>query len=119
MLFRSPACMRLQRSLLSYWRVTKAVEINALNTHISEEGLEALRKDILRDRLLIIAAMGGASSDLDTRTAFWEAEATALLEQNQTSDETHGTRLRMADTIREDNSEALRRLMRAAKLDDS
>ena len=81
--------------------------------------LEALRKDILRDRLLIIAAMGGASSDLDTRTAFWEAEATALLEQNQTSDETHGTRLRMADTIREDNSEALRRLMRAAKLDDS
>lgn len=111
-------CARLQRSLLSYWRVTKAVEINALNTHISEEGLEALRKDILRDRLLIIAAMGGASSDLDTRTAFWEAEATALLEQAQTSDETHGTRLRMADTIREDNSEALRRLMRAAKLDD-
>jgi DNA primase len=116
--FTNPGCARLQRSLLSYWRVTKAVEINALNTHISEEGLEALRKDILRDRLLIIAAMGGASSDLDTRTAFWEAEATALLEQAQTSDETHGTRLRMADTIREDNSEALRRLMRAAKLDD-
>jgi len=117
--FANADCARLQRSLLSYWRVTKAVEINALNTHISEEGLESLRKDILRDRLLIIAAMGGASSDLDTRTAFWEAEATALLEQNQTSDETHGTRLRMADTIREDNSEALRRLMRAAKLDDS
>lgn len=116
--FTNPGCVRLQRSLLSYWRVTKAVEINALNTHISEEGLETLRKDILRDRLLIIAAMGGASSDLDTRTAFWEAEATALLEQTQTSDETHGTRLRMADTIREDNSEALRRLMRAAKLDD-
>jgi DNA primase len=62
--------------------------------------------------------MGGASSDLDTRTAFWKAEATALIEQNQTRDETQGTRLRMADTIREDNSEALRRLMRAAKLDD-
>jgi DNA primase len=114
----NPDCLRLQRSLLSYWRVTKAVEINALNTHISNEGLGSLTKELLRDRMLIIAAMGGSTSDLDTRTALWIEEAEALIEQNQTSDETHGTRLRMADTIRDDNSEALKRLMRAAKLDD-
>ncbi|RKQ70713.1 DNA primase [Litorimonas taeanensis] len=113
----NPDCMRLRRSFLSYWRVTKAVEISALNTHISNEGLEGLSKELLRDRLLITAAMGGSTSDLDTRTALWQEEANALIEQNQTSDETHGTRLRMADTIREDNSEALRRLMRAAKAD--
>ncbi len=112
-----PECIRLQRSFLSYWRVTKAVEINALNTHISNEGLEGSRKSLLRDRMLITAAMGGSTSDLDTRTALWQEEANALIEQHQTSDETHGTRLRMADTIRENNSEALRRLMRAAKSD--
>lgn len=116
--FTDPDCIRLQRSFLSYWRVTKAVEINALNTHISNEGLEGLRKGLLRDRMLITAAMGGSTSDLDTRTALWQEEANALTEQHQTSDETHGTRLRMADTIRENNSEALRRLMRAAKSDD-
>lgn len=116
--FANPNCSRLQRSVLSYWRVTKAVEINALNTHIQSEGLEDLRKDILRDRMLITAAMGGTSSDLETRTALWQAEADALTEQHQTIDETHGTRLRMADTIRDDNSEALRRLMRAAKSDE-
>lgn len=114
----NPDCLRLQRSLLSYWRRTKAVEINALNTHISNEGLAKLSKELLRDRMLITAAMGGSTSDLDTRTALWISEAEALIEQNQTSDETHGTRLRMADTIRDNNSEALKRLMRAAKSDD-
>ena len=108
-------CMRLQRSFLSYWRVTKAVEINALNSHISKEGLEGLTKDFLKDRMLIIAAMGGTSADLDTREALWSSEAAALVGQNQTRDETQGNRSRMADTIRDDNSEALRRLMRAAK----
>ncbi len=116
--FTNAPCSRLQRSFLSYWRVTKAVEIRALNTHISNEGLEDLGKDLLRDRMLIKAAMGGTSSDLETRAALWQAEADALIEQYQTSDETHGTRLRMADTIRDDNSEALRRLMRAAKSGD-
>ena len=112
------ACSRLQRSFLSYWRVTKAVEINALNTHISNEGLEGLSKDLLRDRMLITAAIGGASADLDTREQLWNQEAAALIGQNQTTDESRGNRTRMADTIRDDNSEALRRLMRAAKSGD-
>jgi len=79
------ACSRLQRSFLSYWRVTKAVEINALNTHITNEGLEGLSKDLLRDRMLIIAAIGGASADLDTREQLWNQEAAALIGQNQTT----------------------------------
>jgi len=58
----NPDCLRLQRSLLSYWRVTKAVEINALNTHISNEGLGSLSKELLRDRMLIIADRRGRSS---------------------------------------------------------
>jgi len=38
--FRSPQAAQMQRALLSYWRVTKAVEKSALNAHIASEGLE-------------------------------------------------------------------------------
>ena len=63
--FSTPNCAQMQQILLSYWRVTKAVEISSFNAHIDAEGLNSLSRDFARDRLLIKAAMGGADADLD------------------------------------------------------
>ena len=113
--FLTPSCVQMQRSLLNYWRVTKAVEKSSLNAHIDDEGLGTHSRDFARDRLLIKAAMGGADADLDTRTALWQDEAAALTGQDQTDDESEDTRSLMAEAIRNDNSDALKRRMRAVK----
>ena len=113
--FTSPACVQMQRILLSYWRTTKAVEKSSLNAHIEAEGLKNLHREFARDRLLIKAAMGGADADLDTRTALWQDEAAALIGQAQTDDDSDEARSLMAEAIRSDNSDALKRRMRALK----
>ena len=113
--FSTPNCAQMQQILLSYWRVTKAVEISSLNAHIDAEGLNSLSRDFARDRLLIKAAMGGADADLDTRTALWQDEAAALTGQAQTDDDNGEARSLMADAIRTDNTDALKRRMRALK----
>ena len=107
----------MQRTLLSYWRVTKAVEKSALNAHIASEGLETLHREFARDRLLIKAAMGGSDAELETRTALWMNEADALTGQDQASDGSDEARSLMADAIRTDNSDALKRRMRALRGD--
>ena len=114
---RSPQAVQMQRALLSYWRVTKAVEKSALNAHIASEGLETLHREFARDRLLIRAAMGGSDAELDTRTALWMNEADALTGQDQTGDGSDEARSLMADAIRTDNSDALKRRMRASRGD--
>ena len=113
--FLSPACTEMQQILLSYWRSTKAVEKSSLNAHIDAEGLKNLHREFARDRLLIKAGMGGADSDLDTRTALWQDEAAALIGQTQTDDDSDEARSLMADAIRDDNTDALKRRMRAVK----
>ena len=113
--FSTSNCSRMQQSLLSYWRVTKAVEISSLNAHIDTEGLNSLSRDFARDRLLIKAAMGGADADLDTRTALWQDEAAALTGQVETDADNGEARSLMADAIRNDNTDALKRRMRAVK----
>ena len=113
--FSTSNCSRMQQSLLSYWRVTKAVEISSLNAHIDAEGLNSLSRDFARDRLLIKAAMGGADADLDTRTALWQDEAAALTGQVETDADNGEARSLMADAIRNDNTDALKRRMRAVK----
>ena len=115
--FSSPQAAQMQRALLSYWRVTKVVEKSALNTHIASEGLETLHREYARDRLLIKAAMGGSDAELDTRTALWMNEADALTGQDQASDGSDEARSLMADAIRTDNSDALKRRMRASRGD--
>jgi DNA primase len=115
--FQSSEASQMQRALLSYWRVTKAVEKSTLNAHIASEGLETLHRELARDRLLIRAAMGGTDAQLDTRTALWMKEADALTGQDQASDGSDETRSLMADAIRTDNSDALKRRMRASKGD--
>ena len=115
--FRSPQAAQMQRTLLSYWRVTKAVEKSALNAHIASEGLETLHREFARDRLLIKAGMGGSDAELETRTALWMNEADALTGQDQASDGSDEARSLMADAIRTDNSDALKRRMRASRGD--
>ena len=113
--FATSACADMQSVLLSYWRVTKAVEKSGLNAHIAAEGMESLHQSFMRERLLIKAAMGGADADLETRVALWQTEANALFGQNQTDDEDEESRSLMADAIRADNKDAMRRRMRAVK----
>lgn len=113
--FSTPACAQMQQILLSYWRSTKAVEKSSLNAHIESEGLKNLHREFARDRLLIKAAMGGADADLDTRTALWQDEAAALTGHTQTDDDSDEARSLMADAIRNDNTDALKRRMRAVK----
>lgn len=115
--FTSPQAAQMQRVLLSYWRVTKAVEKSALNAHIASEGLETLHREYVHDRLLIRAAMGGTDAELDTRTALWMTVAEALNGQDQASDGSDETKSLMADAIRNDNSDALKRRMRALRGD--
>ena len=115
--FTLPQAAQMQRALLSYWRVTKAVEKSALNAHIASEGLETLQREFARDRLLIRAAMGGSDAELDIRTALWMNEADALTGQDQASDGSDEARSLMADAIRSDNSDALKRRMRASRGD--
>lgn len=105
----------LQSALLSYWRDTKAVEKSAMLAHIESKGLDQILRELRRDRRLITAAMGGADATLETRTALWQSEADALLGTLQSDSARDDTRSRMADTIREDNAEALKRLMRASR----
>ncbi len=113
--FASPAAAQMQTCLLNYWRTTKAVEKTALNAHIASEGLQHLHRDYAQGRLLIRAAMGGTDADLVTRTALWQDEAAALTGHNQTGDSSDEVRSLMADAIRTDNSDALKRRMRASK----
>ena len=61
--------------------------------------------------------MGGSDAELDTRTALWMKEADALTGQDQTGDGSDETRSLMADAIRNDNSDALKRRMRASRED--
>jgi hypothetical protein len=62
-----------------------------------------------------MAAMGGSDALLDDKLALWIAEANALLGIDQDMRAREDTRSRLADTIREDNAEALQRLMRASR----
>ena len=117
--FTAPACEELQNSLLAYWQDTIAVDKRAVFAHIENNGLSAALKSVTRDRNLTIAAMGGADMDIGSRKRIWLAEAGAL-SGGQSKDGTRTeTRGRMADTIRSDKREALRRLMRAVRSDQN
>lgn len=113
--FTDAACAKLQSGFLSYLRVTKAVEKLTLYAHMEREGLDREVKAFSTKRTLIRAAMGGTSIELSERAAIWNTEADALSGQHQPKDEINHSRSRMAETIRSDNADALKRLMRATK----
>lgn len=115
--FDDPMHVALQRSILRYWRQTKAVDIASLHAHMSVDGLEEEQRTILSRRLLITAALGGADAETGDRAAIWMSEAGTFMENARTDADSPDARLRMADTIRKDNAEAMHRLMRAQTRD--
>jgi len=111
--FTSSACESLQNVLLSYWQDTIAVDKRALFAHIEAEGLAAAIKPFVRDRNLVIAAMGGVEADGPKRQEIWLTEAQKLLGQENVHSARDETRGRLADTIRSDKTDAMQRLSRA------
>ena len=105
----------MQSMLLSYWQLTKSVEKSSLNAHIANHGMELLKSGFSRDRQLITAAMGGIDAELETRTAIWIKEASTLSGFNQLDADGSETINLMAEAIRNDNTVALKRRMRASK----
>jgi len=113
--FHDGASSRVQRVILSYWRSIKEVEKQALHAHIQNQGLAEDYRAFSNKRLLIRAAMGGADAELAQRAAIWNTEADALMGNDHVEHVADNTRSRMAETIRADNSDVLKRLMRASK----
>jgi DNA primase len=113
--FTSSAAIQMQSTLLSYWQLTKSVEKSSLNAHITNHGMELLKSEFSRDRQLITAAMGGIDAELETRTAIWIKEASTLSGFNQLDVDGSETINLMAEAIRNDNTVALKRRMRASK----
>lgn len=115
--FSSPLAQSLQEVLLNYWRDTIAVEKDSIRGHIITQGLDKYLRALSRDKLLLVAALGGRDADLTTREALWRNEAEAHMGKDQDDATREDTLSRMADTIRDDNADALRRLMRASRGD--
>ncbi len=113
--FSDPKLSNLLTAILSYWQRTNTVEKSELYSHIEAEGLGTTLKSLKKDRRLIMAAMGGSDATLDERLALWNAEAEALLGMSQEDEALEDTRSRMAESIREDNAERLKKLMRASQ----
>jgi len=113
--FTTSPAIKMQSTLLSYWQLTKSVEKSSLNAHIANQGMETLKSGFSRDRKLITAAMGGIDAELETRTAIWIKEASTLSGFNQSDADGSETITLMAEAIRNDNTVALKRRMRASK----
>ncbi|NNE57651.1 MAG: DNA primase [Hellea sp.] len=113
--FTQPGLSTLLTAILSYQRTTNKVEKSELYSHIEREGLGVTLKSLKKDRRLTMAAMGGSDANLENRLALWNAEAEALLGNVQVDDAREDARSRMADSIREDNAEGLKKLMRASR----
>jgi DNA primase len=111
--FVDPGHIAAQRSILRYWRQTKAVDITGLHAHMLGDGLEEELRAILSRRSLITAALGGVDAENGDRAAIWIEEAATFLDNARTDAGSPDARSRMAETIRKDNAEAMHRLMRA------
>ncbi len=105
----------LQTALLSYWRSVNSVEKSALESHIEAQGLDKLLRKLQRNRPLTVAAMGGIDAEPEKRLALWIEEAEALTGQSSRERVRSDTRSRLAETIREDNAEAMKKLMRTSR----
>ena len=111
--FRSDVCQRLQSLILNWLMTTKAVDKSLLYSHIQAEGMEGALKRFRRERSITRAAMGGEEASLETRTALWIQKAARLIRQDQSDPIGDDTQSRMAEAMREENEEALKRLLRA------
>jgi len=113
--FSSESCRQLQKSIQTYYQGTIAVDKRGLHAHIEKQGRKHFLNKFLADRILCIAAMGGSDATLDDRQAIWMKEAAAFSGPVQDERIRSDTTSRMVNSIQENNTETLRRLMRAAK----
>jgi len=113
--FSDPDCAALQKTVLEWWRQSKAIEKTHLFAHIQSSGMEQAYRTLSRQRFLIRAGMGGADATLATRSALWNAQADTLIGTHQSDAESEDNRARMVDAISGDNADGLHRAMRAAK----
>ena len=113
--FRSPLARDLQGALLDFWRQNTAVDKSRVRAHMAAEGLGHHMDSLAPKRRDTVASLGGEDADIQTRTALWKA----LLE-SFTGTQAHAssaeTRSRMAETIRDENTDGLHRLMRARRI---
>jgi DNA primase len=110
--FQSTPYKNLQNSLLRYWEHTISVDKRAMHAHIEDEGLTDLLKSFRRERNLTIAGLGGSDATIKERVKLWLVEASALEGADSEDQLRQETRGRMAETIRSENTDALKRLMR-------
>ncbi len=115
--FASDSCRQLQSAIQSYFSTTKAVDKRSLHAHIEHIGLDSHLKKFSADRFLCVAAMGGNDATLNQREAIFQQEAAAHMGQGQDERVESETRSRLVDSIYENNTDALRRLMRASRND--
>ena len=105
----------LQNSIESVYMSKISVDKQALHTHIGAGGLTKPLQAVLRDHIVIMAAMGGKTADLTHRAAIWNAEADTHEGLGQTISAKTESLDRIAESIRAENSEDMKRLMRANK----
>jgi len=103
----------LQDCIQTAYLSRKAVDKQALHAHIEMSGLTGVLRAVLRDRSVIMAAMGGKETGLTERAAIWMKDADTHEGQGQTKDAKTDELGRMVESIRSENSEAMKRLMRA------
>jgi len=105
----------MRDSVESVYMSRKAVDKQALHAHIEAQGLSGPLRKLMRDMVVLTAAMGGKQADLAKRAALWLKEADTQEGRGQTDTADMEGVNRMAEALRSGNSEALKRLMRADK----
>jgi len=113
--FTEDSLNALRDSVQSVFISRKAVDKQALHAHIESQGLSGPLRQLLRERGVLVASMGGKQADLAKRAALWMKEADTQEGRGQTDGAEKEGLNRMADALRAGNSEAMKRLMRAEK----
>ena len=113
--FGAETLNQLREAIQSVYISRKAVDKQALHAHIEAEGLSGPLRILLREQIVLRAALGGREADLATRAALWNDIADTLEGLRQTDTAQTDEISRMVETIRSGNSEAMKRLMRAGK----
>ena len=113
--FSHKACTKLQTILFAYWQDTTGIDKRALHGHIEDQGLAADLAQFKREHMLTVAAFGGSTVDEKLRIHLWLEEARALQGRENIGEARQEKRGRMADIIRAENADGLKRLMRVAR----
>ena len=113
--FQSGLARDLQSAILMFWRQQTAVDKTVLRAHIAAEGLGHHLDALASKRGLVLAGLGGDDADVATSATLWRALHETFSGSRVPSAQTDA-RSRMAETIRDENTDGLHRLMRARRI---